>query len=101
MTMPAALDGMPVWAVVTWGIVLIWAILGIVIFAVAATQAKGTLDGMDSVLDPRPPAPEPRKGGRMPQPPQQAPEQAVPGDEDPGEAGDSVENDHDRGAHER
>ncbi|MFK5582823.1 hypothetical protein [Serinicoccus sp. LYQ131] len=95
--MPAALDGMPVWAVVTWGIVLIWAILGIVIFAIAATQAKGTLDGMDSVLDPRPPAQQPRGGGRTHRPP----EQAVPGDEDPGEAGDSVENDHDRGAHER
>ncbi|MFK5690769.1 hypothetical protein ACI3EY_13975 [Ornithinimicrobium sp. LYQ92] len=97
MTMPAALDGMPVWAVVTWGIVLIWAILGIVIFAIAATHAKGTLDGMDNLLDPRPPAPQPRSGGRIYRPP----EQAVPGDEDPGDAGDSVENDHDRGAHER
>lgn len=99
--MPAALDGMPLWAVVTWGIVLIWAVLGIVIFAIAATQAKGTLDGMDSVLDPRPPTEQPHRGGRTPRTSQQAPERAVPGDEDPVEADDTVENDHDRGAQER
>ena len=66
-----------------WVVVVLWVLLGIAGLAIVWASTRSTLEGMDMVLD-HPEKQERRQGGE-------------PGQDD----GDSVDDDHDRGAPER
>lgn len=71
-----------------WGVVVLWVLLGIAGLAIVWASTRSTLKGMDMVLD-HPEEHERRQGG---------PSGRHDGD---GRDGDTVDDDHDRGAQER